>query len=57
LIIPSPFHGGDGGGDVGVGVAAAVIICPFLYMAIFSNILKNVKTELGRGLHMGSTCP
>jgi len=41
LIIHSSFHGGD---DVGVGVAAAVIIFPFLYMAIFFNILKKVKT-------------
>ena len=42
LIIHSPFHGGDVG--LGVGVAAALIIFPFLYLAIFSNILKKVTT-------------
>ena len=45
LIIHSSFHGGDGGGEVGVGVAAAVIIFPCLYLAnFFLNILQKVKT-------------
>ena len=35
LIIHSSFRGGDGGGEVGVGMAAAVIIFPCLYLAIF----------------------
>ena len=58
MIIHSSFRGGDGGGDVGVGVAAAGFIFPCLYLAIFSPILyKRLKHNKGEDFIWAALAP
>jgi len=58
LIIHSSFHGGDGGGEVGVGMAAAVIIFPCLYLAIFSlTLYKRLKHNKGEDFIWAALAP
>jgi len=57
LIIHSSFHGGDGGGDVGVGVAAAGFIFPCLYLAIFSTLYKRLKLNKGEDFIWAALAP
>ena len=54
----SSFHGGDGGGDVGVGVAAAGFIFPCLYLAnFFLTLYKRLKLNKGEDFIWAALAP
>ena len=58
MIIHSSFHGGDGGGEVGVGMAAAVIIFSMpLFGDFFPTLYKRLKHNKGEDFIWAALAP